>query len=144
MTPEPRSPAGRAAWVGPVLAALTLIAGVGYAWSATGNLEVYYAAAVRSMSMSWHNFFSAAFDPAATISLDKLPGAFWVQALSVRLFGVHAWALVAPQVIEGMASVVCTTSCAGCRVRWPGSSPPGRSCSARPRSRWAAETSPTR
>ena len=106
MTAEPRSPAGRPAWVRPVLAALTLIAGVGYAWSATGNLEVYYAAAVRSMSMSWHNFVFAAFDPAATISLDKLPGAFWVQALSVRLFGVHEWALVAPQVIEGMASVV--------------------------------------
>ena len=58
------------------------------------------------MSMSWHNFFFAAFDPAGTITVDKLPGAFWVQALSVRLFGVHAWALVAPQVLEGMASVL--------------------------------------
>ena len=56
--------------------------------------------------MSWHNFFFAAFDPAATITLDKLPGAFWLQALSVRIFGVHAWALVAPQVVEGMASVL--------------------------------------
>jgi 4-amino-4-deoxy-L-arabinose transferase-like glycosyltransferase len=41
------------------LLALTLIAGLGYAWNATGNLEVYYAAAVRSMSMSWHFFFGA-------------------------------------------------------------------------------------
>ena len=30
----------------------------------------------------------------------------WVQALSVRLFGVHAWAIIAPQVLEGMASVL--------------------------------------
>jgi len=29
-----------------------------------------------------------------------------VQAVSVRVFGVHAWALVAPQVVEGMASVL--------------------------------------
>lgn len=106
MRAEPRSAADRPAWVRPVLAALTLIAGVGYAWGATGNLEVYYAAAVRSMSMSWHNFFFAAFDPAATISVDKLPGAFWVQAASVRVFGVHGWAIVAPQVVAGMASVI--------------------------------------
>jgi hypothetical protein len=38
-------------------------------------LEFYYAAAVRSMSGSWHNFIFGAFDPAGTISLDKLPGA---------------------------------------------------------------------
>jgi hypothetical protein len=25
------------------------------------------------------------------VTTDKLPGAFWVQALSVRLFGVHTW-----------------------------------------------------
>jgi len=58
------------------------------------------------MSMSWHNFFFAAFDPAGTVSLDKLPGAFWVQALSIRLFGVHAWALVLPQVVEGVLTVL--------------------------------------
>ena len=29
-----------------------------------------------------------------------------MQALSVRLFGVHGWAIVAPQVLEGMASVL--------------------------------------
>jgi 4-amino-4-deoxy-L-arabinose transferase-like glycosyltransferase len=101
-----RSAVGEPAWARPTLLALTLIAGLGYAWNATGNLEIYYAAAVRSMSMSWHNFFFGAFDPAGTITVDKLPGAFWVQALSVRLFGVHAWAIVAPQVLEGMASVL--------------------------------------
>jgi 4-amino-4-deoxy-L-arabinose transferase-like glycosyltransferase len=85
---------------------LTAIAGLGYAWNATGNLEIYYAAAVRSMSMSWHNFLFAAFDPAGTITIDKLPGAFWVQALFVRVFGVHPWAIVAPQVLAGMASVL--------------------------------------
>ena len=79
-----RSPDDQPGWARPVLLALTAVAGFLYAWNATGNLEIYYAAAVRSMSMSWHNFFFAAFDPAGTVSVDKLPGAFWVQALSVR------------------------------------------------------------
>ena len=69
-------------------------------------LEAYYAAAVRSMSMSWHDFFFAAFDPAGTVTLDKLPGAFWIQALSVRAFGVGTWAIILPQVVEGVLSVL--------------------------------------
>jgi 4-amino-4-deoxy-L-arabinose transferase-like glycosyltransferase len=82
------------------------VAGFLYSWDATSNLEVYYAATVRSMSTSWHDFFFAAFDPRGTITVDKLPGAFWVQALAVRVFGLHAWAIVAPQVAAGIASVV--------------------------------------
>src|ERR1700722_848714 len=101
-----QSPADQPAWARPALLGVTALAGFLYSWKASGNLEIYYAAAVRSMSMSWHNFFFAAFDPAATVTLDKLPGAFWIQALFVRLFGVHAWAIVAPQVAEGMASVL--------------------------------------
>ena len=101
-----RSPDDQPAWARPTLLALTAVAGLLYSWNAAGNLEIYYAAAVRSMSISWHNFFFAAFDPAGTITVDKLPGAFWLQALSVRVFGVHAWAIVAPQVVEGMASVL--------------------------------------
>jgi 4-amino-4-deoxy-L-arabinose transferase-like glycosyltransferase len=101
-----RSAVRQPVWERPVLLALTAIAGFGYAWNATGNLEVFYAAAVRSMSMSRHNFFFAAFDPAGTVTVDKLPGAFWVQALFVRAFGLHAWTIVAPQVLAGMASVL--------------------------------------
>jgi 4-amino-4-deoxy-L-arabinose transferase-like glycosyltransferase len=83
-----------------------VVAGLAYGWQMGSSIEIYYAAAVRSMSMSWHDFAYAAFDPAGTVSIDKLPGAFWVQALSVRLFGVHTWAIALPQVLEGSLTVL--------------------------------------
>jgi 4-amino-4-deoxy-L-arabinose transferase-like glycosyltransferase len=90
-----------------VLVFLAGLAGLSYGWAASRDpLEPYYAAAVRSMSASWHNFAFGAFDPAGTITLDKLPGAFWVQALSVRAFGFHTWAVVAPQAVEGVLTVL--------------------------------------
>ena len=58
------------------------------------------------MSQNWHDFFFGAFDPWGTVSVDKLPGAFWLQALSVRLFGFHIWAMVLPQAIEGTLTVL--------------------------------------
>jgi 4-amino-4-deoxy-L-arabinose transferase-like glycosyltransferase len=100
------SPRDQPAWARPALLVLTGLASFLYAWSSSGYLEIYYAAAVRSMSANWHNFLYAAFDPAGTISTDKLPGAFWVQALSVRLFGLHDWAIVLPQIVEGALTVL--------------------------------------
>ncbi len=58
------------------------------------------------MSMSWHDFIFGAADPWGTVSVDKLPGALWLQALSLRIFGFHVWALVLPQVAEGMLTVL--------------------------------------
>jgi len=82
-------------------------AAVTYTWGARrGSLEVYYQAAVRSMGSSWHDFVFGAFDPAGTVSVDKLPGALWVQALSVRVFGYHPWAILLPQAVEGVATVL--------------------------------------
>src|SRR6202050_3247329 len=89
------------------LAAIAALADLLYAWAIGQQpLEYYYAAADRSMSASWHDFIFGAFDPAGTITLDKLPGAFWLQALSVRAFGLHVWAIVLPQVIEGILTVL--------------------------------------
>jgi 4-amino-4-deoxy-L-arabinose transferase-like glycosyltransferase len=89
------------------LALIAALAGVLYAWSISQDtLEYYYAAAVRSMSSSWHNFIFGAVDPAGTITLDKLPGAFWVQALAVRAFGLHAWVIALPQAVEGVLTVL--------------------------------------
>jgi 4-amino-4-deoxy-L-arabinose transferase-like glycosyltransferase len=89
------------------LLAVAGLACLGYAWGA-GNvvLEPYYGAAARSMSQSWHDFFFGAFDPAGTITVDKLPGALWPQALSLRIFGFHPWAVVLPQVVAGVLTVL--------------------------------------
>ena len=58
------------------------------------------------MSVSWKAFFYGAFDPKATITIDKLAGSFLPQALSARIFGFHPWSLALPQVIEGVVSVL--------------------------------------
>jgi len=102
-----RSPPDQPRWVRPALLAVTALAAAGYAWG-IGNvtLEPFYGAAARSMSMSWHNFLFGAFDPWGTVTVDKLPGALWVQALSLRLFGFHLWAIALPQVLEGALTVL--------------------------------------
>ena len=69
-----------------------------------GNL--YYAATVQSLLTSWHNFFFVSFDPAGFVSVDKPPLGFWVQALSVLVFGFHGWSLILPQALAGSLSVL--------------------------------------
>jgi 4-amino-4-deoxy-L-arabinose transferase-like glycosyltransferase len=102
-----RSPPGQPPWARPALLVITALATFGYAWGiGNGNLEPFYGAAARSMSQNWHNFIFGAFDPWGTVTVDKLPGALWVQALSLRLFGFHLWAIVLPQVVEGALTVL--------------------------------------
>ncbi|MEY9858029.1 4-amino-4-deoxy-L-arabinose transferase-like glycosyltransferase [Catenulispora sp. GAS73] len=89
-----------------LVAALTALAAVMFGWGFQhGRTHPYYTAAVRSMGANWHDFVYGAFDPAGFITTDKLPGAFWVQALSVRMFGFHPWAVLLPQVLAATACV---------------------------------------
>ncbi|MHB8240934.1 MAG: glycosyltransferase family 39 protein, partial [Solirubrobacteraceae bacterium] len=102
-----RSPSDQPSWARPALLLTAAVAALMYGWGMNGAaLEVFYGAAARSMSMSWHNFFFGAFDPAGTVSVDKLPGALWPQALALRIFGFHTWAIVLPQVIEGALTIL--------------------------------------
>ncbi|WP_308014114.1 ArnT family glycosyltransferase [Streptantibioticus parmotrematis] len=105
--PEPAAPRQPApVWERPALAGVLLLATVLYAWG-MGHAAVhpYYAAAVRSMAASWHAFVYGGVDVSGSITIDKLPGGLWPQALSVRVFGPHLWAVALPQVIEGVATV---------------------------------------
>jgi 4-amino-4-deoxy-L-arabinose transferase-like glycosyltransferase len=66
----------------------------------------YYAAGVRSMLESWHNFLFNSFDPAGFISIDKPPVAIWLQVASAKLLGFGALSIMAAQVIAGLAAVL--------------------------------------
>src|SRR5215207_4879265 len=69
-----------------------------------GYANIYYAATVKDMLTSWHNFFFASYD-AGFVSVDKPPLGFWVQATSAYLFGFHGWSLLLPQALAGILSV---------------------------------------
>ena len=102
-----RSPPDQPPWARPALLLVAALAALSYCWGmAHASLETFYGGAVRSMSQSWHDFFFGSFDPWGTVSVDKLPGAFWLQALSLRVFGVHMWAYVLPSAIEGTLTVL--------------------------------------
>src|SRR4051794_15421566 len=91
----------------PELAALLVLAAVLDLWALDRNgwANTYYSAAVRSMAGSWHDFLYASFDSAGVMTVDKPPLALWVQALSVRAFGMSSWAMLVPQALMGVATV---------------------------------------
>ena len=65
----------------------------------------FYAAAVEAGAKSWKAFFFGSFDSSNFITVDKPPASLWVMDLSARLFGVSSWSILAPQALEGVASV---------------------------------------
>jgi 4-amino-4-deoxy-L-arabinose transferase-like glycosyltransferase len=79
-----------------------------YNLSVNGLGNPYYAAAVKSGSVSWKAFFFGSLDPGSFITVDKPPAAFWVQAISVRLFGYSSWSLLVPEALAGVAAVAVT------------------------------------
>jgi 4-amino-4-deoxy-L-arabinose transferase-like glycosyltransferase len=89
-----------------LLALLTLTALLNL-WdlSINGWANTYYSAAVKSMSTSWHDFLFASLDKTGLMTVDKPPLAFWVQALSVRVFGFRPLSMLVPEALMGVAAV---------------------------------------
>ena len=71
-----------------------------------GYANLYYAAAVKSMLTSRHNFFFVSFDPGGFVTVDKPPLGLWVQAASAALFGFNGISLLLPQALAGVLSVI--------------------------------------
>src|SRR5579859_2366399 len=69
-----------------------------------GNL--YYATGVRSMADNFHNFFFASYDPGGFVTLDKPPLGFWLQIISVKIFGFTPFAVLFPQALAGVLTVL--------------------------------------
>src|SRR5439155_21596075 len=76
-----------------------------------GPSDPFYDAAVRSRTLSWHNFFFGAFEPGARVSIDKPPVDLWLQALSVKLFGFSTTTLKLPEAFAGTATVPLLFAC---------------------------------
>jgi 4-amino-4-deoxy-L-arabinose transferase-like glycosyltransferase len=67
--------------------------------------DPFYDAAVRSMSLSWHNFFFGVFEPGGSVSIDKPPIDLWLQVASVKLLGFSTTTLKLPEALAGTAAV---------------------------------------
>ena len=90
-----------------LLALLLAGTAVLYLWGLgeSGWANSFYSAAAQAGSESWKALFFGASDAAGSITVDKTPLALWPMALSVRLFGLSSWSILAPQALEGVAAV---------------------------------------
>ncbi len=89
-----------------LLVVLALSAGLNlYGLANEGYANEYYAAAVRSMLTSWHNFFFVSFDPGGFVTVDKPPLGFMIQTISAKIFGYHGWSILLPEALAGVAAV---------------------------------------
>lgn len=73
---------------------------------AIGQSNTYYTAAVKSMLMSWRNFFFVAAEPGGSVSIDKPPVGLWIETISAYFLGVNGFAVVLPQILAGIGSVI--------------------------------------
>jgi 4-amino-4-deoxy-L-arabinose transferase-like glycosyltransferase len=91
----------------PELLGLLVLAAVLNLWGLDRNgfANEYYAAAVRSMSHSWHAFLYGSFDARGIMTVDKPPLSSWVQVAFVKVFGFNSWSLLVPQALMGVATV---------------------------------------
>lgn len=96
--------------VTPWNAAVALLAAgsatIGLLALAGGARSEYYASIALSMSKTWSNFLFGAMDPGGTVSLDKIPGSYWIPALFVKVLGFSTWAVDAPNAIATVVAVI--------------------------------------
>ncbi|MEI6591410.1 MAG: glycosyltransferase family 39 protein, partial [Actinomycetes bacterium] len=88
---------------------LIVFAGFSSLWNIADTARSeYYAAIAKSMSLNLGNWFFGAFDPAGTVTLDKIPGSYWVPAIFVKLFGFSTWSITVPNALAVIAAAVIT------------------------------------
>ncbi|MDO0926963.1 glycosyltransferase family 39 protein [Streptomyces sp. TG1A-8] len=113
---EPRQPLVRRLWRGrpedprwarPALLGLLAATLVLYLYDlgASGYANSFYSAAVQAGSTSWKAFFFGSLDAGNAITVDKPSAFLWPMELSVRIFGLNAWAILTPEVLMGVGAV---------------------------------------
>jgi len=95
-------------WSRLALLGVALLAAVLMLWGLTvnGYANTYYASAVYADSHSWSAFLYNALDLSRYVSIDKTPLSIWMMALSARVFGFSSFAMLLPDALCGVASVV--------------------------------------
>src|SRR3989440_3438900 len=94
-------------WVRPTLIGLLGTTALLYLWNlaASGWANAYYSAAVLAGTKSWAAFFFGSLDASNFIRVNRARGSLWVMEIAARLFGFNAWTVLAPQALEGVATV---------------------------------------
>ncbi len=100
------------------LALLMSAAGFVFFWNltASGYANEFYSAAAQAASKSWSAFLWGSLDAGGAITVDKPPASIWIMALSVRLFGLNSFAILAPQALMGVVSTYLLYAI--CRRYW--------------------------
>lgn len=86
---------------------LLTITAVLYLWnlSASGWANAFYSAAAQAGGSDWTAMLFGSSDAGNAITVDKAPAALWLMDVSVRLFGLSSWSVLAPQAVAGVAAV---------------------------------------
>ena len=105
--PDAVAARGRAIRERVAFGALLVVTAALYLWnlSASGWANAFYSAAAQAGAENWTAMLFGSSDASNAITVDKTPAALWVMDLSVRLFGLNSWSVLAPQALEGVAAV---------------------------------------
>lgn len=89
------------------IAAMMILSAALHFWNinAIGDSNLYYTAAVESMTQSWHNFFYAAAEPGGSVTVDKPPLGLMIETVSALILGVSGFSTVLPNILAGIFSV---------------------------------------
>jgi 4-amino-4-deoxy-L-arabinose transferase-like glycosyltransferase len=77
-----------------------------YLWGLDRNgwANPYYSAAAQAGAADWRAWFFGSVDGGNLITIDKTPLSVWVTGLSVRVFGLSSWSILAPQALMGVTT----------------------------------------
>lgn len=70
-----------------------------------GDANAYYTAAVKSMLMSWKNFFFVAAEPGGSVTVDKPPLGLWIEAVFAYFLGVSGFSVSLPNILAGVLDI---------------------------------------
>lgn len=105
LTGRGRSEGVTVEWAG--LGGILVAAACLYGWqlSRQGWANAYYAQAAAAGARSWRVMLFGGLDPGFAVATDKPPLALWLMTVSVRVFGLHGWSVLLPQLLASLATI---------------------------------------